>query len=67
MFWQTRTLASFIAATVPVGKGESNPLLDAAREIGEPRTEDNANGGQQSTAEPRTGSYEALMTMFRPR
>lgn len=32
--WQTRSLASFIAATIPAGKkGEKNPLLEAAHNL----------------------------------
>ncbi len=66
MFWQTRTLASFIAATVPV-EGHDNPLMDAAREIGEPRTEEDAGDRKPAAPEPRVGSYEALMSALRPR
>lgn len=32
--WQTRTLATFIAATVPMEKkGQKNPLLDEAQKV----------------------------------
>lgn len=66
LFWQTRTLASFIAATVPVERGKDNPLMDAAQAIGGPRTEDGTGEGQLNH-EPARGSYEALMEAFRPR
>ncbi len=47
MIWQTRTICTFVAATVPVEeKGADNPLLDEALRIGE-----KANSGDQS---PRT-------------
>jgi hypothetical protein len=64
MFWQTRTLASFIAATVPVEQGKGNPLMDAAHAVGQPHDD---KGERTRVNEPRKGSYEALMQAFQPR
>lgn len=42
--------------------------MDAAYAIGRPREEEaNADEGPARAPEPRTGSYESLMQMFRPR
>jgi hypothetical protein len=71
MIWQTRTLATFVAATVPVEtKGDVSPLMDAALLIGVNDTavvdsEDIPTQTQKvRVAEPNVGSYEAFMTSF---
>ncbi len=46
--WQTRTICTFVAATVPVEtQGEVSPLLEAAQRIGDP---------PEDTAERPTGA-----------
>jgi len=57
MTWQTKTLAIFIAATVPVEKaGDVNPLLEVAQNIGEPAEND---GEQKTTAARQNKSVNA--------
>ncbi len=58
--WQTRTLATFIAATVPT-ESETNPLIEAAERIG---IEDDGSLGEAPTSEPPIGSYEQLVSIF---
>lgn len=65
--WQTRTLATFIAATVPVEKdGDVSPLLDAAKAIGEPAEDRHMTPSDRpgSVNEPAAGSYERFMSTF---
>lgn len=73
MIWQTRVLAQFIAATVPVeSEGSVNELLQAANDIGRPRkdTDRTPQGGAEPVGaaakpiEPKAGSYEAFMATF---
>jgi hypothetical protein len=76
--WQTRTLATFIAATVPQEKkGAKNPLLEEAQKVrlqmeGEESEDDKAKDvppevfieqGSQ-VAQNRNGSYERLRRAF---
>ncbi len=75
--WQTKTLASFIAATVPTEKGKPNGLLKEAEKIslnldGEAETLEKqvindpsvfVEQGSQSVSN-RVGSYERLMGGF---
>lgn len=58
---QIRTICSFIAATVPVEKGEKNELLKLAQSIGEA---DDAKPKTKSSNEPEAGSYERFMSLF---
>lgn len=73
--WQTRTIAQFIAATVPVEKGKRNTLAEEAEKI-RLRLEDE-KGTSESDAPPEVfveegsqvaknaaGSYERLMAGF---
>jgi hypothetical protein len=56
--WQTQTLVSFIAATVPVEKGRTNPLLEVAREVTlDPEP-------PQPETDNRPGSFERLTSGF---
>lgn len=65
MKWQTRTLAEFIALTVPVEKaGAVNPLLDYARKIGEPPSDEEKEAAKNPVNEPQPGSYERFMHTF---
>ncbi len=73
--WQTRTLAQFIAATVPMEKGKPNKLAEAAEKI-RLRLEDDDGQADDDTplevfieegskvAENSAGSYERLMGGF---
>lgn len=61
MQWQTRTLASFVAATVPTEEGVENPLLREAQRIGLPA---DAELAQPAASEPQPGSYEKFMMAF---
>ncbi len=58
---QTKTIAQFIAAAAPVGKGKRNPLLDQANKI-----DFFKKPGQTTKAsqENKPGSYERLMGMM---
>jgi hypothetical protein len=61
-------LATFIAATVPVeSEGDVNPLLEAARSIGE-KTDENTTDPDRPTPTPpgenNVGSYERFMLSF---
>jgi hypothetical protein len=74
--WQTKTLAVFIAATVPVEKaGDVNPLLDAAKSIGDPVEENSSTATAKKNTEPfdpeappevdnGDASFERFMTSF---
>lgn len=66
MIWQTRTLATFTAATVPVeNAGQANPLLERALAIGQP--EESTQSAEHSAAvpaEPAQGSFERFMATF---
>lgn len=66
--WQTRTICSFVAATVPVEeKGADNPLLDEAQRIGEESDVDErqrSDDRSTSVIDPRTGSFESFMGSF---
>jgi hypothetical protein len=69
--WQTRTIAQFVAATVPVEKGKKNGLLDSADKIALDDIERKERDREQEAlasapAENAPGSYEALLTGFRP-
>lgn len=68
MTWSTRTISTFVAATVPVEKaGDVNPLLEAAQQIGqEPRSDEEieASRHEQRVNEPKVGSYESFMSTF---
>lgn len=67
MKWQTRTISTFVAATVPMDKaGDVNPLLEAANQIGVDASTDEEKEAAQATAtgEPTTGSYERFMMTF---
>lgn len=73
--WQTRTLAQFIAATVPTDKGKTNKLAQAAEKI-RLRLEDDEGAADDDTpmdvfieegskvAENPTGSFERLTSGF---
>ena len=58
--WHTKTLAQFIAATVPMDKkGQKNPLVEAATALTLfPET-------IQKAKEPKVGSYEQLARLFK--
>lgn len=61
MIWQTRTLATFVAATVPVDNpGESSPLLEQAQAIGEAPSDKNDNADEGNP----NGSFERFMGSF---
>lgn len=70
LLWQTRELAIFIAATVPVEKeGDANPLLDAAKRIGEGIISDNESKDKGKDDDydengVKYNSYEHFMTVF---
>lgn len=68
MKWQTKVICTFVAATVPVEKaGDINPLLEAARQIGEEDdSDDNMTAADRSpsTNENGVGSYERFMSSF---
>lgn len=62
-------LATFVAATVPVEQaGDVNPLLEAAKTIGDPPTEDQEDmpdtDKRPAVNEPVVGSYERFMSTF---
>lgn len=73
--WQTRTLAQFIAATVPLEKGQKNPLADEAAKIrlrlendkgkadNDVPIEEIIEKGSQ-VAQNQPGSFERLMGGF---
>jgi hypothetical protein len=62
--WETRTICTFVAATVPVEKaGDMNPLLELAQAIGEPPQPDEPDA-KPKTTEPTAGSYERFMSTF---
>ena len=72
--WETKTLAIFIAGTVQVDKGKSNPLLKAAEKIKLPMNFDDEESEEDAAAEDpdvfveqgsqkvkaRPGSFEAF-------
>jgi len=60
--WSTKTLAQYIAATVPVPKGKNNKLLKSAQKI-ELFPSKKAVASKVS-AEPERGSYERFMSRF---
>jgi hypothetical protein len=70
LIWQTRTICTFVAATVPVeSEGDDSALLTAARNIGMP--DDTTTGPDepaerpqpaQTAPEPPVGSYESFMS-----
>ncbi len=64
MNWQTRTICTFVAATVPVEKeGDVNPLLEQAQTIGlDPSDEKKET--TPAKAEPKVGSFERFMSTF---
>lgn len=63
---QTRLICAYVAATVPVEKGQNNELLESAWTIG-------VRKGEEPTAREKAeimaapGSYEAAMRMLKPR
>ena len=62
--WQTRTICTFVAATVPVeNAGDESPLLDAARVIGLEGTQ-KTEEHESTPNEPQPGSFERFMTSF---
>lgn len=73
--WQTRTIAQFIAASVPLEKGQKNPLIPAADKI-RLRMEDESGESPSDVppevfiekgsqvAENAPGSFERLMGGF---
>lgn len=52
--WQTRTLAAFIAATVPVEKGKKNPLASEAAKIRIPMLGDDSEADTEDEVEADT-------------
>jgi hypothetical protein len=71
LLWQTRTLATYIAATVPVeSKNDTNQLLEMAQRIGlseEQHAALTATAPETKTPtskEPTAGSFEAFMGSF---
>ena len=65
--WQTRTLAGYIAATIPTG-GKKNPLLDSAGKIrlrvgADSEEEDDNDDDRTASANDRPGSADALLQM----
>ncbi len=59
--WQTRTICTFVAATVPVEtEGEISPLLEQAQRIGDPP--DEATGQQTGGSPARSGQAAGLST-----
>lgn len=63
--WQTRVLAVYIAATVPVEKaGDVNPLLESAKKIGVKDDDENETVADRSPKENSNGSFERFMTSF---
>lgn len=65
--WSTKTLAQFIAATVPTAKGKTNKLLKSAQGIAlVSRTQDDTETEEpRSTShEPAPGSFERFMGTF---
>jgi hypothetical protein len=67
MIWQTRTLAQFVAATVPVeNAGDTNELLEQAKQIGQPA--EDTDEQHPTAAENPPGSFERFMgSMANPR
>ena len=59
--WQTRSLATIIAATVPMEAGKSNPLLEVAMELS---LEADLSEAEEPAADNRDGSYEQLVSGF---
>ena len=65
LIWSTRTISTFVAATVPVEtKGDSHPLVDEAQKIGDGILPGTKRPEEPSTKEPRAGSFEAFMATF---
>ena len=62
--WQTRTLAQFIAATVPIEKGKSNPLMKEAEKVGLDLITDSHQSADPVREEPKVGSMERLLRGF---
>ncbi len=65
--WQTRTLCTFVAATVPVEKaGDESPLLESARRIGLPADAAPADENTSASAADRSrpGDYERFLASF---
>lgn len=73
--WQTRTLAQFIAATIPVEKGKKNPVADAAAKLSLRIEDETGNSDDDTpmekyleegsqTADNGTGSFERLTAGF---
>ena len=62
----TRTICTFIAATVPVEEGKPNPLIELAQKIGSEEEEEGEenDGGNDSSNQAKPGSYERLMELF---
>lgn len=62
--WQTRTICTFVAATVPVeNPTDTNELVEQAKRIGIPDNQP-AHDPQQQAAEPKPGTYETFMSTF---
>lgn len=67
MTWSTKTISTFVAATVPVEKaGDVNPLLEAAQQIGmDARSDEEREAARKEIVnEPKVGSYESFMSTF---
>lgn len=67
--WQTRTLAQIIAATIPLEKGQENPVAEQATKISIDAMEADElkQALEQHLAAPvenRAGSFEKLVTGF---
>lgn len=63
--WQTKTLASFIAGTVKVPKGRTNPLAKAVDKIKLVHDEDRPKESAKPASNP-TGTFEQLSQGFKP-
>ncbi len=66
MKWSTRTICTFVAASVPVEKaGDVNPLLEAASKVGMDDSSDEEKQADKSPSnEPAVGSYERFLSTF---
>jgi hypothetical protein len=74
--WQTRMICTFVAASVPVEKaGDVNPLLEAAKTIGESTSGDDTQPTQRNNksinawehpelVDNGDASYERFMASF---
>lgn len=64
LLWQTRTIASYIAATVRVEEGKQNGLLEQALAIGEGVLSTEGKEEDRTPEGHLYNSYEKVMDVF---